>query len=173
MTDIRSDLLESIALGALLLVIAAAIAFFNPVPLWSYFVAALLTLGTLLFVGVHVWAWRKHVANCRQRGQEATAMRWVRSGSTAKEVQDRYAEAMAAGFLMSSASSSGPPEIWFPAMNVDGTPMLPGTSVDMNGNVFGVSSARDDFSAILSDGALMHMTDAYSSPLGADDSHRI
>lgn len=172
MINMRAHLTDAYQFGVLLLAIAAAAVFFNPAPPWSYFIAALLTLVALVVVGCHVWAWKKHVERCRRMGQEADAMHWVRGGSTEKEVQDRYAQAQAAGLLMSHSASRPLTEIAFPAVNTDGTPMLPGMFVDIKGNAFGVSSGTDIFSEVSADGGLMNLNDAYSSPLGIDNHGR-
>ena len=97
---------------------------------------------------------------------EAAASAWVRSGENAEEVQRRYGcvMAMGAGAALAAAGASAG---GFYA-NVDGTPMIPGTLTDVNGNPYGITenTFRDDFSFDAANSMALTPDQEYHSPMG-------
>ncbi len=103
---------------------------------------------------------------------DAEATKWVRAGKNESEVRRRR-ELVAAQGATAALATAGivlPSEL--AAVNVDGTPMLPGQYLDVNGRIYGDGSPLVDriFSSEVGTGMTLDTSSAYSSPMGLSSS---
>ena len=128
-------------------------------------------LGTvigLVAVAMAVWVYQSGYASYATavlEGQEAAVKNWVQDATDAHERARRQlrAASMTASALV-EAERLTPFE---PLVNIDGTPMVPGVGLDINGVVYGASEVSGPIH--MNDGSWSSSPTAYGGIRGLDD----
>lgn len=148
---------------------------------WSGFASGVTNALCTTVGAIFSWALLESFRNYKVdvAGQTAAqATKWVYEGEDESEVQSRRETVTRLGgaAALASAGVAWPNELV--AVNVDGTPMLPGQFLDLHGNIYGDGSGltNDIFATDAGTGMALDVNDAYSEPVGMDggfshDSH--
>ncbi len=132
---------------------------------WVAFVAA--AVGYLLILGMYVHAARL----VEQNAKLSFVASWIDSGADANEISRRRAMFAEQGIEHAlGAAGWTAMGVTTAAVNIDGTPMVSGTNLDIHGNVYGV--APGTAGAWNPDtGDFVAPSTAYSSPIGMDSTN--
>lgn len=124
-----------------------------------------------LFAGLFVYALRvvmKGREGMSKQQLEMAAARWARAGANDDEVRERWAAIQSMGPAAAIAAAG----VAMPAYNIDGTPMVGTSGVDIYGRPMGVlDDTLTNFEAPAFDvatGMPVDPMDAYTPPVGMD-----
>lgn len=109
--------------------------------------APLMLLAGLILGGAHVYLvlnGLKHYDVIGKAAIERAASRWVRAGASAEEVRMRDEEVQTHGSARALMAADVGLNFGLPDMNIDGSPMIPGTGIDIYGNLYGVVNDEPD-----------------------------
>jgi hypothetical protein len=147
-------------------VVIASTALYVGIPILLAGAAVTLTCYALV-----VKAGLKQYDNLGATAIAAAASAWARDGSDADEVRRRQSSIMELG-AGAALAAAGTGAIEY-LVNIDGTPMVEGSIVDLNGNPFGIILDHDgvdlmttDFSVDAANGMVLTPDIEYHSPMG-------